>query len=61
VPTEPRSGLSLELFKPVIKPGVGGCRTAQLDERTHDLDIDCPARLLRSTPESIATPCSVKT
>jgi hypothetical protein len=33
---------------------------AQLNERTLDLDIDVDGRSLRSTLESIATPCSVK-
>src|SRR6476469_4562608 len=40
VSAEPLSGLSLKLFEPILKRRVGGGRAAQLDERSHDLDID---------------------
>jgi len=62
VPTEPRSGPSLKLFEPIFKCRVGGGRAAQLDERPRMISIlTAIARLLRSTPESMATLCSVKT
>ena len=40
VPTELRGGLSLKLSELLLECGIGGCGTAQLDKRAHDLNID---------------------
>lgn len=61
VPAELRDGLSLKLSEPLLECGVGSRGTAQLDERPHDLDIDGDRALATQHPESMATPCSVKT
>jgi hypothetical protein len=56
---------ALHLFQPPGQVLMRGQHLAQLDEGPHDGDVDLTyliriARGLRSTPESIATPCSVK-
>jgi hypothetical protein len=55
-------GFSLEIFEAPLDRGVRGRSASQLNERSHDCDVvTATAVLLRSTPDSIATPCSVKT
>jgi hypothetical protein len=51
--------LSLELLKSLLDGNVGGCGSAQVNKRLMIATLTLAARLLRRTPDSIATPCSV--
>lgn len=51
---------ALHLVKPAVKIAMGREDLPELDEGAHDGDVDLDSAGLRSTLESVATPCSVK-